>query len=127
MIAVVQRSVLIVDDDRVFRELARQILAARGFVVVGAAGTVAAAVGAARELRPAGLLLDVNLPDGDGIALARVLSALPWRPRILLTSTDPEAASPEDVRAAGATSFVPKDQLPNVPLHFLLGPRRVPE
>jgi hypothetical protein len=37
-----------------------------------------------------------------------------------LTSTDPDAASPEDVHASGAGAFVAKDDLPNTPLARLL-------
>jgi hypothetical protein len=41
---------------------------------------------------------------------------------VVLTSTDPDAASPDDVRASGAGAFVPKDELPNAPLERLLAP-----
>jgi CheY-like chemotaxis protein len=82
-------SVLLVDDDPVFRRLARRMLIAAGLVVVAEAGTVAAAVVAARELRPssdadaagpedvsrcgaAGFVPKVDLP---GVALERLLAA----------------------------------------------------
>jgi DNA-binding NarL/FixJ family response regulator len=113
-------SVLVVDDDPVFRGLAKRMLAAGGLVVVGEAETVATAMAAAIELRPDAALVDVGLPDGDGIALARELSALPWRPRIVLCSTDPDAASADDVSRSGAAAFVAKDELPNAPLRRLL-------
>jgi DNA-binding NarL/FixJ family response regulator len=116
----VQSSVLVIDDDDAFRGLVRRILCAAGFVVVGEAATVAAAIATAHALRPDAALVDVGLPDGDGIALARELAALPWRPRIVLTSTDPDAASADDVRRSGARAFVPKDELPDVRLHRLL-------
>jgi DNA-binding NarL/FixJ family response regulator len=115
-------SVLVVDDDSVFRGLARRMLIAGGFVVVGEAATVAAAIAAAHELKPDAVLVDVGLPDGDGITLARELVALPWRPRVVLTSTEPTVASAEDVRLSGAGAFVPKDELPNAPLRLLLAP-----
>jgi DNA-binding NarL/FixJ family response regulator len=113
-------SVLVVDDDAVFRGLARRMLVAGGLVVVGEAETVASAMAAAIELRPNAALVDVGLPDGDGITLACELAALPWRPRIVLTSTDPDAASPADVTRSGAAAFVAKDELPNAPLYALL-------
>ena len=113
-------SVLIVDDDPVFRGLARRMLAAAGLVVVGEAETVAEAIVIADRLRPEGALVDVGLPDGDGIALARELSALSWQPRVVLTSSDPDAASLDDVRSSGAGAFFAKDALPNAPLASLL-------
>jgi len=121
MIAPVSRSVLIVDDDGVFRRLASRMLTASGLVIVGEALTVAAGLDAARDLRPDAALVDVNLPDGDGVSLARALSELPAPPVVVLCSTDPDAASPDEVRDAGATAFVAKDELPNAPLRSLLG------
>ena len=114
-------SVLVVDDDPAFRRLAPLVLAAFGLAVAGEAETAAAALAAAGALRPDAVLVDVGLPDGDGITLARQLVALPWRPRVLLTSSDAEAATQRDVRDSGAEAFVPKDQLPNAALHRLLG------
>jgi DNA-binding NarL/FixJ family response regulator len=116
----VSRSVLLVDDDPEFRRLARSILDVDGLAVVGEAGTVATAIAAAHELRPDAALVDVGLPDGNGIDLAGVLTALPWRPSVVLTSTDPQAARDEDVRRVGARTFVAKDDLPDVPLRELL-------
>jgi DNA-binding NarL/FixJ family response regulator len=116
-------SVLVVDDDALFRGLARRMLIAVGLCVVGEAGTVAAAIAAANALRPDAALVDVGLPDGDGITLAGELSALPWSPRIVLTSTDPHAASAEDVRRVGAQAFIAKEELPWAPLRSVLEPR----
>ena len=113
-------SVLVVDDDPVFRDLARRVLAAEGLTVVAEAESVASAIDAAHSVRPDAVLVDVGLPDGDGITLARRLSSLPWRPRIVLTSTDPDAASAEDLRRSGAGAFVAKHELPNAPLERLL-------
>jgi CheY-like chemotaxis protein len=113
-------SVLVVDDDPVFRDLARDVLAAEGLIVVGEAESLETALAIARALRPDAALVDIELPDGDGLTLAQRLSALAWRPRIVLTSTDPDAASPEDVRRSGAEAFVAKHELPNTPLKQLL-------
>jgi DNA-binding NarL/FixJ family response regulator len=124
MMAGVSGSVLVVDDDPAFRRLVERLLLAFGLAVSGEAETAAGAIAAASSLKPDAVLVDVGLPDGDGISLARELMALPWRPRVLLTSSDPEAARPRDVRRSGAEGFVPKDQLPNAPLQRLLGGRQ---
>ncbi len=81
-------------------------------VVVGEAGTAEAGASAARDLKPDVILVDVGLPDGDGVTLARELSGLPWGPRIVLTSVEPDAASPDDVERSGAVGFIPKEELP---------------
>jgi DNA-binding NarL/FixJ family response regulator len=121
MIGCVTRSVLVVDDDPAFRELAGRLLAASGLTVVGEADSVAAAREAAARLEPSAVLLDVELPDGDGITLARELAALPWRPRVVLISIDGEITSTDEAWAAGARAFVNKAELPNAPLAQLLG------
>jgi DNA-binding NarL/FixJ family response regulator len=121
MIRYVTRSVLVVDDDPEFRELARRLLAATGLTVVGEADSVAAALAAAIQLKPSAVLADIELPDGDGLALARELAVLPWRPRIVLTSIDPDITTSGEARLAGARAFVVKADLPDAPLAQLLG------
>lgn len=115
------RSILVVDDDPAFRELAGRFLAEIGLRVTAQAGTVAAALAIAEEIRPDAALVDIDLPDGDGITLAGTLSALPWRPLIVLTSVDPDAAAPDEVRRSGAHAFLSKDKLTNGTLLRLLG------
>jgi DNA-binding NarL/FixJ family response regulator len=121
--AVMNGSVLVVDDDPAFRRLAEHVLATFGLALAGEADTVQAAIAAAGALRPDAVLVDVGLPDGNGIALAQELSALPWRPRVVLTSTNAEAATPSEVRGSGAQAFVPKEDLPTAALDDLLGTR----
>jgi DNA-binding NarL/FixJ family response regulator len=114
------RAVLVVDDDAAFRGLARRMLTAAGLSVIGEADTVEAAREAATTLKPDAALIDIGLPDGNGACLAAELEAMPWRPRILLTSIDPDAASLIGQRATRASVFVPKNELPNAPLRELL-------
>jgi DNA-binding NarL/FixJ family response regulator len=113
--------VLLVDDDAEFRVLARRVLSGTGLSVVGEADTVATALAAAGHLRPDALLVDLGLPDGDGITLARELAALPWRPRVVLTSIDADAASASEIHLSGAAGFAPKDDLPTAGVRLLLG------
>jgi DNA-binding NarL/FixJ family response regulator len=115
------RSVLVVDDDPEFRKLATRLLVASGLAVVGEADSVAAALAAAARSQASAVLVDVELPDGDGIALARELAALPWHPRVVLTSIDGDITNTEEARRAGARAFVHKADLPNAPLAHLLG------
>jgi CheY-like chemotaxis protein len=113
-------SVLVIDDDATFRNLAREMLERIGCSVIGEAGTMQAGTMAARELRPQAALVDVALPDGSGVALAQELAALPWSLRIVLTSSDPEALTQLIARSAGALAFIAKDDLPGQRLRALL-------
>jgi len=114
-------TVLVVDDDPVFRALAGRLLAACGLIVVGEAASIAQALAVARRARPAAALVDVGLPDGDGFSLAGLLTALPWNPRVVLTSVESDVGSVDAVRRSGARAFVHKADLPNAPLATLLG------
>lgn len=72
-------TILVVDDDEAVRRFLRTVLAGQGHTVIEA-GTVAAAVGQQKLVRPDVILLDLGLPDGDGL---RVLAALPdGEPRV---------------------------------------------
>lgn len=115
------RSVLVVDDDPAFRELAGRLLAASGLTVVAEADGASAGLAAAVRFKPASVLVDIELRDGNGFALARELAALPWRPQVVLTSVDGDGASDEEVRRSGARTFVVKADLPDAPLVQLLG------
>lgn len=114
------RSILVVDDDPAFRELAGRFLTDLGLHVTAEAGTAASALTMAEETRPDAALVDIDLPDGDGITLAGALAALPWKPRIVLTLVDPDAAAPDEVRRSGAYAFLSKDKLTNGALLRLL-------
>jgi CheY-like chemotaxis protein len=116
----VSRSVLVVDDDAIFRRLIGEILSGWGYTVVGEATGVKEALALALELRPDIALVDIGLPDGDGFALARQLSAMPWSLRVVLISTDADAASAPAIQRAGASGFVPKDKLSGPALRRLI-------
>lgn len=113
-------SVLVVDDDARFRGLAARMITDENMIVVGQAGSAAEAVELAAALRPDAVLVDVGLPDGSGLMLARRLATLPWRPRIVVTSSDRDATTHGGALAAGAVGFVPKGDLPDRSLLRLL-------
>jgi two-component system nitrate/nitrite response regulator NarL len=103
--------VLIVDDHAAFRSFARRVLVADGLVVVGESADGAAAIAAVPELRPDVVLLDVQLPDMDGFAVAEVLAAQDEAPAVVLVSSRSRAdygSLVDDSRAAG---FIAKSAL----------------
>jgi CheY-like chemotaxis protein len=115
MIECVNRSVLVVDDHAEFRTLAGRLLSASGRRVVGATDSVAAAPAAAVRLTPSAVLVDVELPDGDGLALARELAGLPWRPSVVLTSINRDIATSGEARFAGARVLLLRPIFPAPP------------
>ena len=105
-----RRKILIVDDDPSFRRLVRALLTARGYLVVGEAASAGEGLALAAAVQPDAVLLDVDLPDGDGLAVAARLSA-DGRTQVILTSSDPTAAPKRLLRHSGAAGFVPKEDL----------------
>jgi DNA-binding NarL/FixJ family response regulator len=105
------RRILIVDDDQRFRAIARALLQAEGFDVVGEADHGEAGLAAARELGPEIVLLDIHLPDIDGIEVARRLTAQEGCPAVVLTSTRDASDYGPELTRSGARGFVPKDEL----------------
>src|SRR4051794_24732090 len=82
----VPQTVLIVDDHAGFRHAARALLEADGFHVVGESATGGEGLAAAERLRPDLVLLDVGLPDLDGIEVCHRISR--WGgPAVVLTSS----------------------------------------
>jgi CheY-like chemotaxis protein len=77
--------VLIVDDHAAFRSLARRLLVAGGLQVVGEAAD--GALAGVRDLAPDVVLLDVQLPDLDGFAVAEALAGEPAAPVFVLISS----------------------------------------
>src|SRR6516164_8562653 len=79
-------TILLVDDDETLSRVLRRVLVQQGYTVVEA-GTVAGALQVARETPPQLGLLDLRLPDGDGVELARKLTAEGCQfPVILMTA-----------------------------------------
>jgi len=104
-------TIVIVDDDPRFRGIARRLLESEGFDVIGEAADGREALSVARELDPDVVLLDVQLPDIDGIEVASRLAAQGGGPAVVLTSTRDEGDFGPQLRQSGARGFVPKDEI----------------
>ena len=104
-----QISVLVVDDQRLVRAGFRVILAAEpDIVVVGEAADGLEAVDGARRLRPAVVVMDIRMPNLDGLAAARQVLAETDSKVLMLTTFDLDEYVYAALRA-GASGFLLKD------------------
>jgi two-component system chemotaxis response regulator CheY len=79
-------TVMIVDDEIFFRELLRDMLTKAGFSIVAEAACGAEAIALYRERRPALVLMDIYMPEVNGIEATRDLIALDPQARIIICS-----------------------------------------
>jgi two-component system response regulator DevR len=104
-----QIKVYLLDDHEVVRRGVRNILDAEpGLEVIGDAGTAAAGLAGIAALRPDVAVLDVRLPDGDGVSVCReIRSTLPDTACLMLTSYGDDQALLGAIMA-GASGYVLK-------------------
>lgn len=102
---------LVVDDSALFRDAARDLLAADGYDVVGVAVDGQDAVDSVRRQHPEIVILDVALPDLDGFAVAERLRALPDPPAVVLVSSRDWSDLERRIAECGACGFLAKDDL----------------
>jgi len=102
------RALIVEDDFRVANVHAGFTERVDGFEVAGMAHTAAAALEAAERLRPDLVLLDVFLPDADGLEVQRRLAASSHPPDVFFLTAMREMATVRAAMRAGALSYLVK-------------------
>lgn len=107
-------TVLVVDDQPLVRQAVRDILTDGGLQVIGEAATGRAAVASAAELVPDVVLMDIRMPDMDGIAATELIcdGHAAGRPRVLILTTFEEDEYVVAALRAGASGFIGKGAEP---------------
>jgi DNA-binding NarL/FixJ family response regulator len=109
----------IVDDSAIVRvRLAQMLLANVGVTVVGQAGTVAAALEEIPRFQPEFVLLDIQLPDGDGISVLKAVKRLRPTPAVMMITNYTDEYYRRRCEVAGADFFLDKskqfDEIPGL-------------
>jgi DNA-binding NarL/FixJ family response regulator len=104
--------VLVVDDQAPFRLAAKAVVRRlEGFELAGEASGGTEAVTLAEELRPALVLMDINMPDMNGIEATRRIVADHPEVVVILCSTYDVADLPPDAATSGARAYLNKERL----------------
>lgn len=99
--------VIIADDESIIRMDLREMLTSLGYLVVGEAGDGRSAVNQARELRPDVVIMDIKMPDMDGIEAAKILTQERIAPVLLLTAFS-QRDLVERAKEAGVVGYLVK-------------------
>lgn len=123
-----QMRILVADDDRQFSQLACQILMAAGHQAFPAYDGASALMSAMRSPAPELIVLDLQMPAGDGTTTLTKLkqSAKTALIPVLVVSATADATMPDKVRMMGAASFLAKPIDPDTFIDAIeaFGPRR---
>jgi len=99
--------VIIADDESIIRMDLREMLTNLGYLVIGEVGDGRSAVNLARELRPDVVIMDIKMPDMDGIDAAKVLTEERVSPVLLLTAYSQQELI-ERAKNAGVVGYLVK-------------------
>ena len=99
--------VIIADDEAIIRMDLREMLTNLGYLVVGEVADGTSAVNLARELRPGIVIMDIKMPDMDGIDAARILTQERIAPVVLLTAYS-QSELIERAKDAGVVGYIVK-------------------
>lgn len=105
-------TVLLIEDSDVFRRVLRAAIEERfSFLSVEEARNNAEAVEKANHITPALIVMDLSLPDGCGLSLARRLYELLPETKIIIATNNDEPEYREASQACGAVDFVVKGRI----------------
>jgi len=102
-----RRRVIIADDESLIRMDLREMLTNLGYLVVGEVADGRSAVNQARELRPDVVIMDIKMPDMDGIEATQVLTEEHIAPVVLLSAYS-QRELVERAREAGVVAYLVK-------------------
>ena len=99
--------IIIADDESIIRMDLREMLSNLGYLVIGEVGDGRSAVNLARELRPDLVIMDIKMPDMDGIEAAKILTEEKIAPVLLLTAYSQQELV-DRARVAGVVGYLVK-------------------
>lgn len=100
--------VLVVDDDKLMREVLKAILRDEGYVVAGEATNGDSALALCGKLRPDAVCLDVNMPGKSGLEVLKSLRKAHPDTRVVIVSGDASMSTVREAVGLGAMGYIIK-------------------
>ena len=116
--------ILLADDHGLFVEGLHNLLQAGGYEVVGAAFDGLEALQLARKLRPDLILMDIRMPNCDGLQATRLIKSEMPEVQIVILTTSAEDADLFEALKSGASGYLLKNLKPNALFEYLAGIER---
>lgn len=113
--------ILLADDHGLFLEGLQNLLRAGGYQVVGAARNGLEALHLARALHPDVVLMDVRMPQCDGLTATRLIQAEMPECKVVMLTTSAEDADLFEALKSGASGYLLKNLEPNQLFDYLAG------
>jgi len=113
VLKVADKTILLVDDAAFMRMMLKDILTKNGYSVVGEAENGAKAIEKYKELKPQLVILDITMPEMDGIQAAKGIKAADANALIVMCSAMGQQAMVIESIQAGARDFIVKPFQPD--------------
>jgi two-component system chemotaxis response regulator CheY len=103
-----EKTILLVDDAAFMRMMLKDILTKHGYTVIGEAANGVEAIAKFKDLRPYLTVLDITMPEMDGITAAKGIKAIDSSAKLIMCSAMGQQAMVIDAIQAGAKDFIVK-------------------
>lgn len=107
------KNILLVDDAAFMRMMLKDILGKNGYTIVGEAENGAKALEKYKELKPTLVIMDITMPEMDGIQAAKAIKAEDSNALIIMCSAMGQQAMVIESIQAGARDFIVKPFQPD--------------
>jgi len=101
-------SVLVVDDDHMMREMLKLILHSDDYQVLGEAANGKSAIALCANLKPGLVLLDINMPEMDGLQALEEIRKISPATKVIMVSAEATMDKVKDAISKGAAGFIVK-------------------
>lgn len=101
-------SVLVVDDDHMMREMLKLILHSDDYEVLGEAANGKTAIALCESLKPGLVLLDIRMPEMDGLQALEAIRKVSPATRVMMVSAEATMDRVKEAISKGASGFIVK-------------------